>query len=204
MLLKFFYLYSPTALRCFAVQFLIWKFHEISWKSIKEVSRNREKKKHFFLIGVPLRHGVLFRMKFCSIAESFTVAPLSFMSDEISHSSLVYSCKYIVSLGRRCFDTRWPCIKFLKLFILGLDIKQSAITNAILITIVQMVYFHLMIECGILLNFVCLCFYVQLENFLLIWRRHHYRWRASNFDIYSALVAIEQWGFFSLPHLLWH
>ena len=142
------YFSSPTALRCFAAQ-----FHEISWKSIKEVSRNREKKKHFFLIGVPLRHGVLFRMKFCSIAVFFPTAqtlPLSFMSDEISHSSLVYSCKYIVSLGRRCFDTRWPCIKFLKLFILGLDIKQWAITNAILITIVQMVYFYLMIECGIL------------------------------------------------------
>ena len=117
------------------------------------LEKSRKKKKHFFLIGVPLRHGVLFRMKFCSIAVFFPTAqtpPLSIMSDGISHSSLVYSCKYIVSLGRRCFDTRWPCIKFLKLFILGLDIKQSAITNAILITIVQMVYFYLMIECGIL------------------------------------------------------
>ena len=29
--------------------------------------------------------------------------------------------------------------------------------------------------------FVCLFgFFVQLENFLLIWRRHHYRWRAAN------------------------
>ena len=24
------------------------------------------------------------------------------------------------------------------------------------------------------------------------------------FDLYLALVAIEQWGFFSVPHLLWH
>ena len=73
------------------------------------------KKKHFFLIGVPLRHEVLFRMKFCSIAVFFPTAqtlPLSFMSDENSHSSLVYSCKYIVSLGTRCFDTRWPCTIF--------------------------------------------------------------------------------------------
>ena len=38
----------------------------------------------------------------------------------------------------------------------------------------------------------------------LIWRRHHYRWLAANFDPCSALMAIEQWGFFSLPHLLWH
>ena len=30
------------------------------------------------------------------------------------------------------------------------------------------------------------------------------RWRAANFDLCSALMAIEQWGFFSVPHLLWH
>ena len=52
--------------------------------------------------------------------------------------------------------------------------------------------------------FACLGFIVPLENFSLIWRRHHYRWRAANFDLCSALMAIEQWGFFSLPHLLWH
>ena len=51
---------------------------------------------------------------------------------------------------------------------------------------------------------VCLEFLVQLENFSLILRRHHYRWRAANFDLCSALMAIEQWGFFSVPHLLWH
>ena len=28
--------------------------------------------------------------------------------------------------------------------------------------------------------------------------------RAANFDLCSALMAIEQWGFFSMPHLLWH
>ena len=39
--------------------------------------------------------------------------------------------------------------------------------------------------------------------FSLIWRRHHCRWRAANFDLCSALMAIEQWGFFSVPHLLW-
>ena len=31
-------------------------------------------------------------------------------------------------------------------------------------------------------------------NLLLIWRRHHYRWRHANFDLCSALVVIEQWG----------
>ena len=53
---------------------------------------------------------------------------------------------------------------------------------------------------------ICLfwVFVVPLENFSLIWRRHHYRWRAANFDLCSARVAIEQWVFFSVPHLLWH
>ena len=50
--------------------------------------------------------------------------------------------------------------------------------------------------------FVCLEFLVPLENFSLIWRRHHCR--AVNFDLCSPLMAIEQWGFFSMPHLLWH
>ena len=50
--------------------------------------------------------------------------------------------------------------------------------------------------------FVC---FVPLENFSLIWRRHHGRWRAANFDLCSALMAIEQRVFFSVPpHLLWH
>ena len=52
--------------------------------------------------------------------------------------------------------------------------------------------------------FVCLEFIVPLENFSLIWRRHHYRWRAEIFYLCSALMAIEQWGFFCVPHLLWH
>ena len=52
--------------------------------------------------------------------------------------------------------------------------------------------------------FVCAGFFVLLETFSLIWRRHHYGWRSSNFDLCSALMAIDQWGFFSVPHLLWH
>ena len=47
-------------------------------------------------------------------------------------------------------------------------------------------------------------FIVPLENFSLIWRRHHCRWRAASFDLCSALMAIEQWGFFNVPHLLRH
>ena len=48
--------------------------------------------------------------------------------------------------------------------------------------------------------FVCL-FFVPLKNFSLIWRRHYWRWRAANFDLCSALMAIKQWVFFSMPHL---
>ena len=37
-------------------------------------------------------------------------------------------------------------------------------------------------------------------------RMFHYncRWMAANLDLCSALMAIEQWGFFSVPHLVWH
>ena len=44
--------------------------------------------------------------------------------------------------------------------------------------------------------------FVPLKNFSLIWRRHHCRWSASNFDLCSALMTVEQWGFYSVPHLL--
>ena len=52
--------------------------------------------------------------------------------------------------------------------------------------------------------FVCMEFIIPLENFSLIWKPHHCRWRSANFDLCSALMAIEQWGFFNVPHLLWH
>ena len=51
----------------------------------------------------------------------------------------------------------------------------------------------------------CLCeFIVLLENFSLLWRRHDCQWRADNFYLCSALMVIEQWGFFNVPHLLWY
>ena len=47
--------------------------------------------------------------------------------------------------------------------------------------------------------------FVPIKNFSLIWRRYHNWWWATNFDICSALMAIEQWGFFiNVPHVLWH
>ena len=46
--------------------------------------------------------------------------------------------------------------------------------------------------------------FVQLENFTLIWRHHHYRWRAANYDLCSALMAVEQWGFFGVLFKSWN
>ena len=84
-------------------------------------------------------------------------------------------------------------------------------------TVIQLVYIYILFNTNwfylisnistltaIFCLFVCLELTVPLENFLLIWRRHHCRWRAANFDLYSALMVNEQWGFFSVLHLLWH
>ena len=60
------------------------------------------------------------------------------------------------------------------------------------------------LEWMVQINWFCLLFSIPLENCSLIWRCHHYWWRATSFDLYSALMAIEQWGFFSVSHLLWH
>ena len=48
--------------------------------------------------------------------------------------------------------------------------------------------------------------YLRILEFIvsLVLRRQHCRWRAANFDLWSAPMATEQWGFFSVPHLLWH
>ena len=41
-------------------------------------------------------------------------------------------------------------------------------------------------------------------NYPLIWIWHYYRWKSSNFDPWPALIVLELWRLFSLPHLLWH
>ena len=56
-----------------------------------------------------------------------------------------------------------------------------------------------------MLQFICLfVVFRPSREFFFIWSRHNCLWRSANFDLCSALVAIEQWGFFSVPHLLWH
>ena len=53
-----------------------------------------------------------------------------------------------------------------------------------------------------LVLYVCLRVFVPLENVSLIWKCHHCRWWATSFDLWSALMVIEQWGFFSVTHQL--
>ena len=50
--------------------------------------------------------------------------------------------------------------------------------------------------CNSVCLFVCLGVYRPTREFFIIWRRHHYRWRIAHFDVYSALMAMEHWGFF--------
>ena len=60
-------------------------------------------------------------------------------------------------------------------------------------------------RCWFLWLFVCLfVVYRPTRGFSLIWKCHHCRWWAATFYLCSALGAIEQWGFFSVPHVLWH
>ena len=70
-------------------------------------------------------------------------------------------------------------------------------------------YFWLIIDLLFCLTFgflfvCCLGIIVPFENFSLIWRCHHYLWKAGKVELCSTLMAIEQWGFSKVPHLLWH
>ena len=54
---------------------------------------------------------------------------------------------------------------------------------------------------------ICMfCSSLSRFKFSLMWRRHHCWWRAGNLDLLPAIMAIEQWGFFSVVFLprLWH
>ena len=68
--------------------------------------------------------------------------------------------------------------------------------NSLVMSAMQISFFHKTIWL-----FVCLGFYVplELENCSHTWIYHHYRWRASNFYLYPAQMAIEQWLFLSVP-----
>ena len=57
--------------------------------------------------------------------------------------------------------------------------------------------------CGVFFV-VCLGFFIPLDHFSSIWRLHYYRTRAANVNLCATLIPIEQWGFFSVQHLLWY
>ena len=80
-----------------------------------------------------------------------------------------------------------------------IKVKYISLTYTIEILNIWTVILHSMV-----FSFVCMGFFVQIDNFSLIWRRHHYRWWAAKFDLCLARMAIERWGFLSVPHLLWH
>lgn len=44
----------------------------------------------------------------------------------------------------------------------------------------------------ILVCFICFWFFTPLEKFSLIWRQHSFRRKATNVELYSARIAIEQ------------
>ena len=63
-------------------------------------------------------------------------------------------------------------------------------------------HLHVDFDCYIKeIVYVSKCWILML---VCIWRRHHCRWTAANFELCSALMAVKQWGFFSVSHLLWH
>ena len=49
--------------------------------------------------------------------------------------------------------------------------------------------------------FVCL-FVCHTQEFFILWRCNHCLWMDENFDLCSAIMTIEQWGIFRVPHLL--
>ena len=75
------------------------------------------------------------------------------------------------------------------------------------------VLFCIVLFCVLFCLFCLICFVLFVclfvttcptRDYSLIWRCHYYRLRSAKFDLFLALMAIEHWGFFSVPHLLRH
>ena len=86
----------------------------------------------------------------------------------------------------------WLCLVFGILIIKHWKVFPTTVRRnlMILVTIVSVICF-LFVE-----------LFVALLKFSRIWRRQHYRLMVANFDLWSALMAIEQWGFVSVSQLL--
>ena len=113
----------------------------------------------------------------------------------VCDDAFIGSLKFLIYLAQSCLVILYS-VPFC--FYLLLSDHFLLLTQIVSLTFVRLPW-CLLFVC----LFVCL-FIIQLKNFSLIWRRHHYQWRAANFDLCSAHMAIKQWGFFSVPHLLWN
>ena len=111
----------------------------------------------------------------------------------------LYSINLILLLNTLAFFTLIICIIYLHVYIC---LKTSLRKLYLLCRVCwNSKHFNIIFNRSFL--FVCLGFLVILENLSLIWRRRHCRWRAANFNLYSALIVIVKWGIFSVSHLLW-
>ena len=66
----------------------------------------------------------------------------------------------------------------------------------------------ILIKLSLDVSLKCVCYVCLFRGFRPTWeffthlKSHHCQWKAVNFDLYSALMVIEQWGFFRVP--MWH
>ena len=101
-----------------------------------------------------------------------------------------------ISLVWYSFQTVLGAFKVLSALARNLDLsgRQLDQTNSLLTCFVHIAvslyFFYHVIFFSRTCVFVC-GFFVPRENFSLIWRRHHCRWWATNFDLSSALMGFE-------------
>ena len=104
-----------------------------------------------------------------------------------------------ISLVWYSFQTVLGAFKVLSALARNLDLsgRQLDQTNSLLTCFVHIavrsIFLHVIFfsrTCVFVCLFVC-GFFVPRENFSLIWRRHHCRWWATNFDLSSALMGFE-------------
>ena len=114
----------------------------------------------------------------------------------------------------RCFVPSFGCIQFMQRKCLiykqtvqawryfhTIAASQIKTATALSLFIVTDVYFCLNANVCI----VTFCLFVWVYRHTLKGRRHRYRQKASNFNLFSSLTPIEQCGFFfSVLHLLWY
>ena len=112
----------------------------------------------------------------------------------VSDLILVWACNWAESLL-----TVVPLRKFLLIIVVE---QRGFLWCATTYTVIENINLF-----GSYCQFVCFfwnSFSSHWRIFSLIWKYNHCRWRTANFYLCSALMVIEHWGFFNVPHLLWH